>query len=200
AELGITAAQVRNVLYDAFGSRQISTIYTATNDYQVILEVEPRFERDPTDLSRIYVQAPNGQAVPLEEIATLRQTSGPLTVNHQAQQPSVTFSFNLLPGTALGDAVAGVQAAERALNVPASIITNFAGTAQAFQQSLQGQGWLLLAAVLVIYMVLGVLYESFVHPLTILSGLPSAGIRALIAPMVAGMPPAVIAAIGAVVV
>jgi HAE1 family hydrophobic/amphiphilic exporter-1 len=198
SQLGITAAQVRSVLYDAFGSRQISTIYTATNDYEVILEVQPRFERDATDLSRLYVQAPNGQSVPLDAIATVRQTSGPLTVNHQAQQPSVTFSFNLLPGTALGDAVQGVQAAERALNIPASIITNFAGTAQAFQQSLQGQGWLLLAAVLVIYMVLGVLYESFVHPLTILSGLPSAGIGALIALMVAGMPLTVIAVIGVV--
>jgi HAE1 family hydrophobic/amphiphilic exporter-1 len=136
--------------------------------------------------------------VPLEAIATVRQNAGPLTVNHQAQQPSVTFSFNLLPGTALGDAVAAIQGAERELAIPASVVTNFAGTAQAFQQSLQGQGWLLLAAVLVIYMVLGVLYESFIHPLTILSGLPSAGIGALIALMVMGMPLTVIAVIGIV--
>ena len=196
--LGITAEQVRTALYGAFGSRQASTIYTPNNDYQVIVEAAPRFQRDPSDLTRLYLRNASGQAVPLESVATIRQTVGPLSVNHQAQQPAVTIAFNLVPGMSLGQAVEAIGAAERELQLPASVTTSFAGTAQVFQDSLRGQGWLLLAAVLVIYMVLGVLYESFIHPITILSGLPSAGIGAILALMAFRMDLSVIAIIGVV--
>ena len=178
--LDITAAQIENTLFNAYGSRQISTIYTSTNQYQVILEVEPQYQRDPTALSKLYVRSGGGQLVPLDTVAKLTQRIGPLTVNHNGQLPSVTVSFNLKPGVALGQAVGEIEKVVRELRVPATITGNFQGTAQQFQSSMQGLLVLLVMAILVIYIVLGILYESFIHPLTILSGLPSAGVGALL--------------------
>ena len=198
AQLGITLDQVKNTLYSAFGTRQISTIYQPSNDYQVILEVDPRFQRDPTDLSRLYLRAANGISVPLGAIATVHAGIGPVTVNHQGQLPAVTIAFNLAPGVSLGDAVVAIGRLERQLDLPVTVATGFQGTAQVFQDSLKGQGLLLIAAVLVIYMVLGILYESFIHPITILSGLPSAGLGALITLMLFRMDLSVIAIIGLV--
>ncbi|MFI5338981.1 MAG: efflux RND transporter permease subunit [Candidatus Methylomirabilales bacterium] len=177
--LGITASQVENALYDAYGNRQLSTIYTPTNEYWVILELDPSFQEDPVALSMLYVRSAKGPLVPLNAVATLIPGIGPLTVNHLGQLPSVTISFDLKPGVALGDAVAQIERIGRA-TLPATISATFQGSAQAFQSSVRGMGLLLLMAVLVIYIVLGILYESFVHPLTILSGLPSAGVGALI--------------------
>jgi HAE1 family hydrophobic/amphiphilic exporter-1 len=187
-------------LFSAFGARQVSTIYTASNDYQVILQTEPRFQQDPADLSRIYVRPSGGNAapVPLQSFATVRSSVGPLTVNHQGQLPSVTITFNLAPGVSLGEAVTRIQQAEHEMRLPVTITTGFQGTAQVFQDSLRGQGLLLMAAVLVIYMVLGILYESFIHPITILSGLPSAGLGALLTLMLFGMDLSVIAIIGVI--
>jgi len=200
SQFGITADLVRNTLYSAFGTRQISTIYTASNDYQVILEADPRFQADPGALSRIYVRPAGGtgQPIPLEAFATIRSATGPLTVNHQSQLPSVTISFNLAPGVSLGEAVERIQETERAANLPVTVTTGFQGTAQVFQDSLRGQGMLLIAAILVIYIVLGILYESFIHPITILSGLPAAGLGALLTLMLFKMDLSVIAIIGIV--
>ncbi len=178
--LGITARQVENTLYNAFGSKQISTIYTSSNQYKVILEVEPEYQLDPSALSILYLRSLNGQLVPLETVADLRLQAGPLTVNHSGQLPSVTISFNTKEGYSLGDAVAEIEKSMRDIRLPASISTSFQGTAQQFQSSVQGLYVLLIMAILVIYIVLGILYESFIHPLTILSGLPAAGAGALI--------------------
>jgi HAE1 family hydrophobic/amphiphilic exporter-1 len=177
--LGITAQQVEDALYDAYGSRQISTILTPTNQYQVIMELEPEYQMDPSALSMLYIRSSSGQLVPLNAVADLSRSVGPLSVNHLGQLPSVTISFNLRPGTALGDAVAAVEKVARA-TLPAAISTSFQGAAQAFQTSYQGLGLLLVMALFIIYIVLGILYESFIHPLTILSGLPSAGFGALL--------------------
>ncbi|HKC12977.1 MAG TPA: efflux RND transporter permease subunit, partial [Vicinamibacteria bacterium] len=177
--LGVTAQQVEDALYTAFGNRWISTIYAPNNEYRVIMELEPDFQRDATDLSLLYIRSSGGALVPLEAVARLTRSLGPLTVNHLGQLPSVTLSFNLKPGAALGPAVAGVDRAARA-TLPPTISTSFQGMAQAFEASTQGLGWLLVLAILVIYIVLGILYESFIHPLTILSGLPSAGLGALL--------------------
>ncbi len=179
SSLGITAGQIENALYDAYGSRQVSTIYTPTNQYWVILEVDPPSQEDPVALSLLYVRSAKGQLVPLNAVARLIPGIGPLTVNHLGQLPSVTISFDLKPGVSLGDAVAQVERIGRA-TLPATISATFQGSAQAFQSSVKGMGLLLLLAVLVIYIVLGILYESFVHPVTILSGLPSAGVGALV--------------------
>jgi HAE1 family hydrophobic/amphiphilic exporter-1 len=178
--LGITAAQIENTLFSAYGSRQISTIYTPTNQYQVILEVERQYQRDPSVLSQLYVRSNTGRLVPLNTVATLNRQIGPLTITHSGQLPSVTISFNLNTGVALGQAIADIQQAMADLRVPATITGNFQGTAQQFQSSTQGLFILLIMSVLVIYIVLGILYESFIHPLTILSGLPSAGVGALL--------------------
>jgi HAE1 family hydrophobic/amphiphilic exporter-1 len=178
--LGVTAGQIENALGNAYGSQQVSTIYTPTNQYWVILELEPQYQRDPSALSLLYIRSAKGQLVPLDAVTRLSRGVGPLTVNHVGQLPSVTLSFNLRPGVALGDAVAAIQKVQRDLNLPVTLSTSFQGTAQAFQASLQGLGLLVLAAILVIYLVLGILYESFIHPLTILSGLPSAGVGALL--------------------
>lgn len=178
--LGLTFAQVEDALQSAFSARQISTIYGATNQYQVILEVAPEYQADPTMLSRLYVRGTAGKLVPLDTIARISRKTQALTVNHQGQLPAVTISFNLLPGVSLGEAVDRIKALERDLSLPVSLNTSLQGTAQAFQSSLQGLGVLLLIAVLVVYLVLGILYESFVHPLTILSGLPAAGLGALL--------------------
>ncbi|PYN78044.1 MAG: acriflavine resistance protein B [Candidatus Rokuibacteriota bacterium] len=178
--LGVTAEQIENALYDAYGSRQVSTIYTPTNQYWVILELDPRYQRDPNELSLLYVRAQSGKLVPLNSVAKLTPTIGPLTITHLGQLPSVTISFNLAPGVSLSQAVVDVAKVQRDLQMPATINGSFQGTAQAFQASLAGQGLLLLVTVAVIYLVLGILYESFIHPLTILSGLPSAGVGALL--------------------
>ncbi|KAA0582602.1 efflux RND transporter permease subunit [Azospirillum sp. Sh1] len=180
ATLGIGVDQVRSTLYSAFGQRQVSTIYTPSNDYQVLIELEPKYQGDDSSLSRIYVRsATSGKLVPLDAFARVERTAGPLAVAHQGQLPAVTLSFNLAPGASLGQAVDLIRGAEREMGLPATITTGFAGTAQVFQDAQSGQALLLAAAVLVIYIVLGVLYESFIHPLTILSGLPSAAIGAL---------------------
>ena len=187
---------MRTALYDAFGTRQISTIFTEADDYQVILEARDEFQNDTDALGRIRVATPTGQLVPLDEVATMRRTVGPLQINRQSQQPAVTISFNLAPDMSLGQAIEAIHAVERKVNLPVSIITGFAGNAQLFEQALAGQGALLLAAVLTIYILLGVLYESYIHPITILSGLPSAGIGALLALSYFHMDLSVIAIIG----
>jgi HAE1 family hydrophobic/amphiphilic exporter-1 len=177
--LGLTVNQVETALYNAYGTRQVSQIYAPNNQYQVILQVAPEFQKDPAAMSMLYVRSSNGSLIPLNTVATTTTDAGPLTVSHTGQLPSVTISFNLRPGVALGDAVNEIRQAAAA-TVPASISTMFQGTAQAFESSLQGLGLILLMAIVVIYIVLGVLYESFTHPLTILSGLPSAGFGALL--------------------
>jgi HAE1 family hydrophobic/amphiphilic exporter-1 len=178
--LGVTAQQIENALNDAYGSPQVSTIYTPSNEYWVMMELLPRYQAQPADLSLLYIRSAGGQLVPLNAVAQLKRSVGPLTVNHLGQLPAVTISFNLQPGVALGDAVAAIQGLERDLHLPATLGTSFQGTAQAFQASLKGLGMLVLAAIVVIYLVLGILYESFIHPLTILSGLPAAGVGALL--------------------
>jgi HAE1 family hydrophobic/amphiphilic exporter-1 len=198
AALGLTAEQIRTTLYNAFGSRQVATILTASNDYAVILEFGPSFQENTEALSKVFVRSGAGQLVPLGTVATVSQVAGPLTVTHQGQLPAVTISFNLAPGVALGDAIDQIQNMERQLALPATITPGFAGTAQVFQQSLRGQGWLLLATVVVIYLVLSILYESFIHPITILSGLPAAGVGALLTLMLFKMDLSVIAMIGVI--
>jgi hydrophobic/amphiphilic exporter-1 (mainly G- bacteria), HAE1 family len=177
--LGVSVEQIEQALYDAYGSRQVSTIYTPNNQYWVILELLPEYQRDPSALQLLYLRSQRGNLVPLTAVASASQDVGPLSVNHSGQLPSVTLSFNLPPGVSLGAAVNEVQKAARQ-TLPSTISTGFAGTAQAFQASQQGLALLLLLAVVVIYIVLGILYESFVHPLTILSGLPFAGFGALL--------------------
>ncbi len=196
--MGVNDAELRNVLYTSFGTREVGTLYTATNQFPIITEVEPRFQRDASDLSRVFLRGSGGQVIPFDSVATVRRTVGPLQVAHQQQQPAVTISFNLAPGVALSEAVEAIRQAERTANVPASVATGFQGTAQVFRDSLSNQPLLLLAAVIVIYIVLGILYESFIHPITILSGLPSAGIGALLMLLMFGMELSVIAIIGVV--
>ncbi|HUL69552.1 MAG TPA: efflux RND transporter permease subunit [Gemmatimonadales bacterium] len=180
ASLGVTAQQIESALYDAYGGRQVSTIYTPNNQYWVILELLPQYQRDLPALGSLYVHSASGDLVPLSAVARISPTVGPLTVNHSGQLPSVTLSFNLKPGVALGEAVTRVSKVA-AQTLPSSITTGFSGTAQAFQAAQAGLLSLLFIAILVIYLVLGILYESFVHPLTILSGLPFAGFGALLA-------------------
>jgi HAE1 family hydrophobic/amphiphilic exporter-1 len=221
---GITVDQIRQELFNAFGSRQVATIYTPSNDYQVILESLPEFQADPSGLSKIYLKtnanlgsgsgsgpAPaaagggisgvgtlQGPVVPLSAVTKFVPTVGPLQVNHQGQQPAVTISFNLAPGYSLGQAVDAIQKLERDQRLPPTITTGFQGTAQVFQDSLKGQWVLLLAAIFAAYVILGILYESFIHPITIISGLPSAGIGALVTLMFFSMDLSVIAMIGIV--
>jgi multidrug efflux pump len=196
ARLGISPELVDNTLYDAFGQRQVSTLYTPLNQYHVVMEAAPEFGQRPQTLREIYVRPPGGTPVPLSAFTRYEPTAASLAVSHQAQFPSVTLSFNLAPGAALGDAVAAIQAATAELGLPASIQGSFQGTAQAFQASLATQPMLILAALLAVYIVLGVLYESYVHPLTILSTLPSAGIGALLALRLCRTELSVIALIG----
>jgi HAE1 family hydrophobic/amphiphilic exporter-1 len=188
ATLGISAEQVESALASAFGTRQVSTIYTAANQYPVIIEVDPKHQLDPSALSRLYLRSATGQLVALDAIATITQSVGPLTINHQGQLPSVTIAFNLAPGVALGTASDQILALERELRMPPTVAGAFAGSADAFQKSLQGMGWLLALAIFVVYVALGILYESFIHPLTILSGLPSAGVGALLVLILFGTP------------
>jgi HAE1 family hydrophobic/amphiphilic exporter-1 len=178
SSLGVTEEQIENGLYDAYGQRQVSTIYTSVDSYWVVLEVKPEFQRDPKALGLLYIRSSNGALVPMNEVAKLSTGVGPLSISHLGQLPATTISFNLLPGVSLGDAVERVQALAQEV-LPGSVSTSFQGAAAAFQSSLQGMGLLLALAILVIYMVLGILYESFIHPITILSGLPSAGLGAL---------------------
>jgi HAE1 family hydrophobic/amphiphilic exporter-1 len=177
--LGLTVNQVETALYNAYGTRQVSTIYAPNNQYQVIMNVAPQYQADPAALSMLYVRSTNGSLIPLDTVAKVSTNAGPQSVNHTGQLPSVTIAFNLNPGVALGDAVSAVQSTAAA-TLPSTVATSFQGTAQAFQDSFQGLGLILVMAIVVIYIVLGVLYESFTHPLVILSGLPSAGFGALL--------------------
>jgi HAE1 family hydrophobic/amphiphilic exporter-1 len=198
AVYGVTVDQVRNQLYDAFGARQVGTIYMPSNDYQIILEAQPQFRVDPSNLSKLYMKTEKGQTIPLDAVAKLVPTVGPLQINHQGQQPAVTISFNLQPGYSLGYAVDQITALEQSAHLPPTIATGFSGTAQVFQESLRGQGVLILAAVFAAFVILGILYESFIHPITIISGLPSAGIGAILTLMLFNMELSVIAMIGIV--
>jgi HAE1 family hydrophobic/amphiphilic exporter-1 len=198
AVYGVTVDQVRNQLYNAYGARQVGTIYMPSNDYQIILEAQPQFRVDPSDLSKLYVKTTNNQTIPLDAVAKLVPSVGPLQINHQGQQPAVTISFNLAPNYSLGYAVDQITAIEQNSNLPATIATGFSGTAQVFQDSLRGQGVLILAAVFAAFVILGILYESFIHPITIISGLPSAGIGAILTLMMFNMELSVIAMIGIV--
>ena len=181
SRLGITPQMVDDTLYDAFGQRQISTIFTQLNQYHVVLEAQAGFRQRPDMLKDLYVKSANGAAVPLNTFTHFEPGTTALAINHQGQFPAVTLSFNLAPGVALGEAVDAIAAAEREIGLPASIRASFQGTAQAFQASLANEPWLILAAVVTVYIVLGVLYESYIHPLTILSTLPSAGVGAILA-------------------
>ena len=186
SRLGILPQLIDDTLYDAFGQRQVSNIYTPLNQYHVILEVPPQYQQNPDALKSIYVKSSTGKQVPLSAFTHFAESTTPLAVNHQGFFPAVTLSFNLAPGVALGDAVTRIQAAERQMNMPPSIQASFQGTAQAFQASLSSQPVLILAALVTVYIVLGVLYESFIHPITILSTLPSAGVGAILALLLCG--------------
>jgi multidrug efflux pump len=196
ARLGITPQQIDDTLYTAFGQRQVSTMFTQSNQYHVVLEVPPSFQNSPQDLEHIYVTSSSGGQVPLSAITRTERTTAPLVISRQGQFPVVTVSFNLAPGASLGQGVQAVEDARRELDLPPSINTSFQGTARAFQASLTNVPLLLLAAVLTVYVVLGVLYESFIHPITILSTLPSAAVGALLALMLCGQDFSVIALIG----
>ena len=196
SRLGITPQMLDDTLYDAFGQRQVSTMFTQLNQYHAVLEVAPEFQRDPKSLSNIYLRSTTGGQVPLSAFTDFAEKKSPLVVNHQGQFPAVTISFNVAPGSALGDAVDAIDSAEADLGMPASIQTSFQGTAQAFRASLTNEPLLILAALITVYIVLGVLYESYIHPITILSTLPSAGVGAILALMICRTPLTVIALIG----
>ena len=182
--LGVNAAQVEDALYTAYGQRQISTIYAPNDEYWVLMELEDQYQKDPSALSLLYVRSSTGSLVPLNAVASVGESLGPLSVNHLGQLPAVTISFNLKPGVAIGQAVSEID--DEARSLPATVTSQFQGNAQAFESSLTGLGILLLIAILVIYIVLGILYESFIHPLTILSGLPSAAFGALLSLQICG--------------
>jgi multidrug efflux pump len=194
--LGITPQMIDDALYDAYGQRQVSTMFTQLNQYHVVLEVKPEFRDDPADLSSIYIRSSTGGKVPIDSIARIDQTTTPLAISHQGQFPAVTISFNLAPDAALGDAVRAIDAARAEIGMPMSVQADFEGTARAFQASLANEWVLILAALVTVYIVLGVLYESYIHPITILSTLPSAGVGALLALMLCGNDFSVIALIG----
>jgi len=196
--LGVSMQGVNDTLNSAFGQRQVSTIYGQANQYRVVLEALPRFQKDSNSLSRLYVPGANGVQVPLMSVATIERTTAPLAIAHQSQFPSVTLSFNLAPDASLGDAVKVISRAQREIGMPNSVIGSYSGDAAEFAKSLAGEPWLILAAVVTIYIVLGVLYESAIHPLTILSTLPSAGVGALLALILLGYDLSVIALIGIV--
>ena len=185
--LGVTASQIESALYDAYGSRQISTIFTAANEYSVILELQPEFQRNMESLSQLYVRSASGQLVQLSAVSKITRSVGPMNISHLGQLPAVTVSFNLAPGVSLGTAVDQVEKMMLDLHVPQTMHGSFQGSAQVFQSSLKGLGVLLIMSILVIYIILGILYESFVHPVTILSGLPSAGFGALLTLMFFGI-------------
>jgi multidrug efflux pump len=195
-QLGVSLQAVTDTLNDAFAQRQISTIYGQANQYRVVLEALPMYQRDPSVLSKLYLPGALDAQVPLSAVATLTRTTAPLSISHQAQFPAVSLSFNLAPGAALGDAVDAVKAIETRIGMPGSIVGIYAGDAAEFSKSLAGQPWLILAALVTIYIVLGVLYESYIHPITILSTLPSAGVGAILALMLFGQDLSVIGLIG----
>jgi HAE1 family hydrophobic/amphiphilic exporter-1 len=196
SRFGIDPARVDSTLYDAFGRRHVARIYTTLNQYYAILEADPALQLGPNALQRIYVRSQSGTEVPLSQIASFKPGVAPLAVNHQGQFPSVTLSFNLAPGASIGPAVTAVQQATASLHMPASVATKFQGNAQAFQSSLSSTPPLILAALFAVYVILGMLYESTIHPLTILSTLPSAGLGALATLMLFGRPLDVIGIIG----
>jgi len=195
SRLGVNASAIDNTLYDAFGQRLVSIMYTQLNQYHVVLEVDPQYRDDPDSLQDIYVPGTSGQ-VPLSAIAHFETASGPLSLNHQGQFPAVTISFNLGGTYSLGEAVTAINNAEREIGLPPSVQSSFQGTARAFEASLANEGWLIIAAIVTVYIVLGVLYESYIHPITILSTLPSAGVGAIIALQVFHMDLGVMALIG----
>ena len=198
SRLGISPSLIDETLYDAFGQRQVANLYTSTNQYKVILEVKPEFQQDPTALSKIYISGPGGSQIPLSAFAHYSSKAESLSVNHQGQFPAVTLSFNLAPGASLGQAVDKIQQMMAELRAPATLNSSFQGTAQAFQASLSSTPLLVAAAILVVYIVLGMLYESYIHPITILSALPSAGVGALLALMILHYDLSVIAMIGVI--
>jgi multidrug efflux pump len=195
SRLGVSSSTIDNTLYDAFGQEQISTMFTELNQYHVVLEVDPKFQRDPKSLQEIYVNSTSGQ-VPLSTFTHYEQTRTPLIINHQGQFPCVTISFNLASGYSLGEAVDAINAAQKEIGMPISIQGAFQGTAAAFRASLANEPILILAALITVYIVLGVLYESYIHPITILSTLPSAGVGAILALLICRLDLDVIALIG----
>jgi multidrug efflux pump len=196
SRLGVSPAAIDNTLYDAFGQRQVSTIYTQLNQYHVVLEADPQFQQNPDSLNSIYVKSSTGTQVPLSAFSHIDQTNASLSINHQGQFPVVTLSFNLAPGISLGEATKAIDAAEQEIQMPANIHTSFQGTAAAFRNSLSSEPLLILAAIVTVYIVLGVLYESYIHPITILSTLPSAGVGALVALLITGNDLGVVSLIG----
>ena len=197
SRLGITAAAIDQVLYDAFGQREVSTMYTALNQYFVVMEVDPKYQLSPDALNGIFIKSSTGAMVPAvghRPLSSHQRTS--LHVNHQGQYPAVTLTFNLAPNVALGDAVTALEKAQSQMNMPSTIHATFQGTAQAFQDSLKNEPWLILAALIAVYIVLGILYESLIHPLTILSTLPPAGVGAILALLLTGTDLSIIALIG----
>jgi multidrug efflux pump len=196
SRLGITAAAIDSVLYDAFGQREVSTMYTALNQYFVVMEVDPKYQLSPDSLNGIFIKSSTGAMVPLSAIAKFQDQRTALQVNHQGQYPAVTLSFNLAPNFALGDAVTALEKVQREMGMPSAIHATFQGTAQAFQDSKNNMPWLILAALTAVYIVLGILYESLIHPLTILSTIPPAGVGAILALMLMGSELSIIALIG----
>ena len=196
ARLGVTPAAIDNALYDAFGQRLVSTIFTQSNVYRVVLELKPGAAQGPGPLAGLYVAAVNGNVIPLASLARVSEGTSPLAINHLGQFPAATISFNVAPGASLGGAVSAIKAVEDELGIPASVQLSFQGAALAFQGTLTSTLWLILAAIVTVYIVLGVLYESYIHPVTILSTLPSAGVGALLALMIAGQDLGVVAIIG----
>jgi multidrug efflux pump len=194
--LGVTTAAIDNALYNAFGQRLISTIFTQSSQYRVVLEVRPEFRKGPSSLGDIYVPAAGGLQVPLSSLARVSERPALLGINHLGQFPAATISFNLAPRASLGDAVKEIEAAQREMGMPASVHTSFQGAALAFRASLANELFLILAAIVTMYIVLGVLYESYIHPVTILSTLPSAGVGALLALLLARSDLSLIAIIG----
>lgn len=196
SRLGITAQMIDNTLYSAFGQRQVTTMFTQRNQYYVVLEALPDLQQSPRVLENIFINSTTGQPIPLSTFTTVSQGIGPLLITRQGQFPSVTISFNLAPKVSLGDAVKAINAVKQEIGIPQSVQTNFEGAARIFQSSLSNEGWLVVAAIVVVYIVLGVLYESYIHPVTILSTLPSAGMGALLALMLTGNDLSVVALIG----
>jgi multidrug efflux pump subunit AcrB len=196
ALLNVLPQAIDDTLYDAFGQRQVATIFTQLNQYRVVLEVDPRFQQSPTSLEKIYVKSTTGQMIPLTGFATVQVNTAPLSIVHQGQFPAVTLSYNLASGTSLGQAVEAIQRSAREINLPDSVATSFSGSAAEFHSSLASEPFLILAAIVVIYIVLGVLYESYIHPLTILSSLPSAGVGALLAMILFRDPLSLVSLIG----
>jgi HAE1 family hydrophobic/amphiphilic exporter-1 len=194
--LGVDADQIRDTLYSAFGTRHVADIFRPFNNYAVLVEVDPKFQESAEHLQHLYVRAASGKLVPMGSFTSASPSVGPLTINHQGQLPAVTISFNLAPGTSLGDAVDRIGEIERESGLPATVATGFQGNAQEFQRSLAGQGMLVLVTIFVVYVILGILYESFIHPVTILSGLPAAGLGALLVLMMFGYDLTIIALIG----